>query len=200
MKLHISLENMKMGKVPSSSLIPVKDCTNCKACNKECYAMKAWRLYPTVRKAWGENSKLLRSNPYAWEQGHISWITKHKPKYFRFNVGGDIISKTHYFHLLRICEACPDTKFLIFTKSFKYIHANIPNNLTLVLSLFPRMKVPKKLEHLPRAYAYKSAKDYAQGTGDMRFARAVECLGGCDTCGICWDIQNMGKDVKFEMH
>jgi len=200
MKLHISKGNKKMGKIPSSSLRPIKDCINCKECSNKCYAIKAYRQYKRTKKAWDENSKLIRENESKWESGHIKWITKEKPKYFRFNVSGDIISRKHLRLMNRTCKACPSTRFLIFTKSFKFIKdpKTIAENLTVVLSVFPKMKVPERLKSLPRAYAYNTHLDYPDNL--RRFKDAIECVGGCEFCGICWDINRLNKDVRFKMH
>jgi ferredoxin len=198
MKAIISKGNSKLGKIPNSSLVPVKDCVNCESCKKECYALKAWKQYPNVRKAWKNNSDLLRSNPMKWRDNHIEWIKKNKPRFFRFNVAGDVISSEHYQAIKGIARLCPETKFLLFTKAFKFItHLhNKPDNLTVILSLFPKMKAPKRLEALPKAYAFDNDKDYKE----KRFQDALECPSNCDTCGICWDLPRTGKDVKFLKH
>ena len=196
MKVKISKGNMKLGKIPNSSLIPVKDCINSKWCKNVCYAKKAWRLYPSARKAWTINSKIIHSDMEQWKNDHIEWVQKHEPKLFRFFQAGDVISKEHFDKIKEICEACPNTKFIMFTKAFKFIDYPIPLNLCVVLSLFPKMKVPDRLAYLPRAYYYENSDDYA----DKRFLKALECHGGCDHCGMCWHLNKLNKDVKFLKH
>lgn len=195
MKLIISKGNSKIGKIANVSLRPVKDCINCKACKNDCYALKAYRMYPNVRKAWDNNSKLLRGNmPSFFAQLH-TFLDTYKGKLFRYHVAGDIINLPHYQYIYSTAQDYPNIKFLVFTKSFDALLAmpsRTPKNLTVVLSLFPSMVTPKGLEKLPRAYAGNCK--------GKRFNNAMECIGNCEKCGLCWHLKEIKKDVRFNIH
>lgn len=199
MKTKISKGNIKIGKIPNSSLRPIKDCPNCASCKKICYAMKAYRCYPSAKKAWDSNSKLLRKEPGIWAADHIAFCLKNGPRFFRFNVAGDIIATWHFEQIINVALECPETKFLVFTKSFQFIRGDLPENLAIVLSLMPGMTesdIPKAIKSLPRAYAGNPA-DYPN---DRRAKKALECHGNCENCGLCWNLAKIKKDVRFDLH
>jgi len=51
-KLKIQRGNHKLHKgILTWSLPPILSCVNCEHCSKHCYALKAWKQYPNVRKA-----------------------------------------------------------------------------------------------------------------------------------------------------
>lgn len=193
MKLTVSKGNSKIGKIANVSLIPVKDCVNCHACKKDCYALKAFKQYPNVRQAWQGNSELLRKRPIKYYNDLMLFLSTYKGKFFRFHVAGDIINKNHFLCIAGTAKAFPNIKFLIFTKSFDFIIPSIiPDNLTVVLSLFPGMGIPNKLKSFPRAYAGECK--------GKRFKNAMECIGYCDKCYLCWNLKELKKDVKFNIH
>lgn len=185
-----------MGRIPAVSGIPVADCPNAKHCKKECYAMKAWRQYKNVRSAWGGNSKLLRNDMKSYFDQLGAYLDKKKPWFFRFHVAGDIISKRHFRAICDISRKHPKTRFLIFTKAFRYIDKDIPENLSLVLSVWNTMKfsdIPSRLYDMPKAFA----GDCGTWPG---YDKAIRCPGNCETCGACWDLSNNNLNVRFEKH
>lgn len=191
MEAKISSGNMKLGGIPNVSLRPIADCANCEACKKSCYAMKAWRMYSSVRDAWKENAHLARDPKTRadWFRSIDRYIAKKKPKYFRWHVAGDILDQNYYGWMAAMAKRHPDTKFLCFTKRFDLNYSGRPSNLAIVLSMFPGMKVPKK--KLPRAWMQ-------DGTEKRIPSGSVECEGNCRVCNACWDLQ--GKDVFFHKH
>lgn len=199
MKLHISNGNSKLGKIPNISGVPVKDCPKIclKTCSKECYALKALKMYPAVRKAWGENSQLLRKSKREYFKQLRDYLDKKQPAYFRFHVAGDITSAMHAGFIVDTATKYPETKFLVFTKNYealKYIKA--PKNLTIVISVWEGMKAKDLPQHV-RKYARAYAGDCSNFKG---FKDSIECPGVCDNCLACWGLGKKGLNVKFTKH
>jgi hypothetical protein len=195
MQTIISKGNSKVGNIPNISLVPVKDCTNCSACKKTCYALKAWRMYPQVRKAWKQNSIFAHKDIYNYFSEIGNYLAKKQPKYFRWHVAGDILTQQYYDLMVSAAKEFPNTKFLCFTKahSGKLIinFSGRPKNLAIVLSMYPDMKCPRK--KMPRAWMQ-------DGTETRIPQDAIECSGHCDTCNVCWDLHSLKQDVYFHKH
>lgn len=188
----ISPGNSKLGKIPNISLVPVKDCGNCEHCRKDCYALKAYRMYPAVRNAWQRNSAAFRSGDWETIKGEVTGYLRHKkPRFFRIHVAGDFIDKYHFGFWVWIAQRNPETKFLAFTKMHDLVHAKLPGNFTVILSMWPGM--PKGRKRLPRAWMQ-------DGTETRVPDNAIECPGICDTCGMCWQLPALGRDVVFNIH
>jgi hypothetical protein len=189
-KVTISKGNSKIGKIPNVSLVPVKDCGNCESCKKGCYALKSYRMYPSVRNAWNANSDTARNNPIEYWNTIFTYLEKHKPKLFRYHVAGDILNQEYLNNMIYIANSFPGTQFLAFTKMHHLDFSNKPNNLSIVLSMFPKMIVPDS--KLPKAWLQDGTEDRIPDT-------AQQCAGNCNNCGICWYLGN-GKDVYFIKH
>jgi len=189
MNAKISSGNSKLGKIPNVSLRPVADCTNCSACKKLCYALKAWRMYENVRTAWKTNSQMARGPRRAkWFRSINTYIARRKPSYFRWHVAGDILDQDYYERMKTIAKSHPDTKFLCFTKRFDLSYSGKPKNLAIVFSMYPGMKAPRK----------KMRRAWMQDGTEHRIPKnAIECSGHCDTCNACWDLPS---DVYFHKH
>ena len=194
----VSQGNSKLGKLPNVSLVPGRDCTNCKACISTCYALKAYRAWPTVKANWGANSDLLRSDPDKYFADVRAYLERAQPTLFRIHVAGDFVSLEHVLEWILVALDFPGTRFLAFTKSFDYLPdspAELPDNLSVVVSLFPSMALPAHLESYPIAFAGELT-DYAT----PRATDAIDCPGNCETCGVCWSLGKKGLDVSFPFH
>lgn len=194
--LSISSGNSKLPGIPNVSGVPGRDCRNCSSCLSVCYAQKAYKAWPSVTKAWDDNSELLRSNPARYFSEVCDYLDKHKPRWFRIHVAGDFISPEHVDQWILVALEYPDTRFLAFTKSFDCLpsQACFPPNLQIVLSIFPDMALPKH-----KGYAIAFAGEASEYT-DPRAERALECPGLCSTCGACWSLSQKGIDVRFSLH
>lgn len=197
--LNVSPGNSKTGRIPSISGIPGKDCAKWTRayCGKKCYALKSWKQYPNVRNAWGNNSKLLRTNKREYFKQLHAYLDKRKPKYFRFHVSGDIVNAMHAGFIVDTARRYPDIKFLIFTKKYdvlKYMK-EFPN-LSVVVSVWQGMKA----KDLP-SHTKKYSKAYAGDCSNFKgYKNAIECPGNCETCLACWGLGKKKLDVKFELH
>jgi len=178
------------------SLLPVIDCHNCTKCQDVCYARHSIKQYPNTFKAWQHNSFLIREGKFAELKKDVSvFCHYHNTRYFRFHVGGDIVSVKHFKTIKEIAVENPNTKFLAFTKSFYFIDTDLPDNLAIICSLMKGMTIPESLDKLPRAYAGNPA-DFPN---DNRAEKALKCSGKCDRCYKCWFIGKLKFDVIFKI-
>jgi ferredoxin len=187
----ISNGNSKLGKIPNVSLIPIKDCGNCGLCKKLCYANRFYRMYPTVKKAWDENSRLAHNDLSKYIYTIWKYIENNQPSYFRYHVGGDILDQT-YLHYMKLTAALfPKTKFLCFTKMFDLDYSNLPNNLKIFFSIHPSMEVPLSRLKIKTAWVQ-------DGTETRIPKTAFVCPGKCQGCMSCWNSHK--QNVVFHKH
>jgi hypothetical protein len=191
----ISEGNSKLGKIPNISLMPCKDCGADVPCKKECYAMRFFRMYPPVKKAWTENSEQCQNDRSHYFADIREYLEKKNPDFFRWHVAGDIPDTGYFAGMISIAEKFPNTKFLAFTKRHDilscFIKKSIPANLTVVASMWPGWGTAPK--GYPRAWMQ-------DGTEKRVPKDALVCPGNCGDCGACWNLKNLKKDVVFNKH
>ena len=198
MKLKISKGNSKVGRIPSVSHTPIRGCAPGVPCTKDCYAMKSYRMYPNVRNAWDSNLSLWESDPSAYISDIRDWLTRNKPKMFRYFVAGDIPDSGYVGMMCETADMFPNIKFLAFTKrhdlfdtdTCEFIHEHLPN-LSVVASMWPCWG--NSDVNLPKAWMQDGSETRVPET-------AVECQGNCETCGMCWSLGKIGRDVVFRKH
>jgi hypothetical protein len=197
MRIYISKGNKKMKKNSGFYLFALPAIITCIGCTSECvkrcYARKAERMYRKTRDARLKN--LLAS----WEDNFVEEMVKAIKKaigkrtgdiYFRIHEGGDFYSQEYYNKIVEVVKSFPDVKFLAFTKSFQLDFSDCPNNLNLVMSIFPDTK-----ESVPQGYA----RAYA-GNCNMEGNNYVkECSGQCHECKECWSLGRK-EAVHFKIH
>ena len=190
--MRISPKNAKLGPIPNVSTIPIKDCgENAKHCKDDCYALKAWRQYPNVRAAWKENSQQFRKYPDSAFSELSAYLAKKRPPFFRIHVSGDFLDQDNLDGFVDLAHQFPETKFLAFTKMHQLDFSAIPDNLQIVLSMWPTLNtVP---DGLPKAW-------YQDGTETRIPDNAIHCPGYCHSCGMCWQLNKIGRDVFFNAH
>ena len=190
MRLTISTGNSKLGTIPNISLMPIKSCPPGVPCAKLCYCNRALVQYPAVRRAWGDNQKLWEQNEIRYFRQLKDYLAKHRPRLFRYHVGGDVPDSTYFINMLHIADLFKETEFLAYTKNFLLpeLTAPTPTNLTVILSMWPGQPDPglngfrrSWLSHDPRAPL-----------------SAFPCPGKCSVCGYCWGQDR--DDIKFDLH
>lgn len=129
MKLHISTGNTKLGEIPNISLPPITTCPIDVPCYFDCYCNKKTFYLKKAYKAWDENYELLTADPNNFFYQLDSWLSKNKPKYFRFHTGGDCPDQEYVNNIIHIAEHYENTKFLIFTKRYEldFYDGQVPN-------------------------------------------------------------------------
>jgi hypothetical protein len=191
----ISGGNSKLGPIPNLSLAPGVTCTSiaCETCLMDCYARNFYRMYKNVRKAWDTNTKLaLEDLPTMERELNEYFSGLASPKFFRVHVAGDFVSLDYAEMWARVASAAPTTKFLAFTKSFDIVQkVSWPDNFKIVYSAWPGVPAPPA----GRPVAWMD-----DGTETRIPARSVHCPGNCESCGMCWSLDELGKDVYFSKH
>jgi hypothetical protein len=196
---HVSISNgnRKLGGVMNISMSPRTCCPAGVPCGKKCYALKAIRLYPHTREAWSRNGRIAKHHPDSYFMQIAARVAKSKPRLFRWHVAGDILSESYLIGMCRIAAENPDTHFLAFTKAFDIVNGyedrkTMPSNLVIIFSAWPRMKFDN-----PHGHRVAWMQD---GT-ELRVPKdALLCPGGCEHCGMCFELPRLGVDVVFHKH
>ena len=189
----ISDGNSKMGVVPSISLPPIVTCNKKAPCTKGgCYALNGAFQYPSVQGAYAKNLNTFKSSPKDYFNAIDAWLHIRKPSIFRFHVSGDIPNKRYLTEMMKIAAYNPEIKFLAFTKKYALLKGiSVPKNLSIVASAWTGFDMP--------AHDYPIAW-LNDGIEDRIPKDAIECHGNCETCGMCWSLKKLGKDVYFNKH
>jgi hypothetical protein len=198
MKIKISEGNTKLGTIANISLTPGKTCSAeaCKTCMRNgCYAMKAYKAYPTTRAAWDNNTDTAINDLARFESDLMLYFgSLNAPRFFRVHVAGDFVSREYAAMWARVAACNPGTNFLAFTKQWDNVRGvEFPENVSIVLSAWPGTEIPADLRKL---YSVAWLND---GTTEIP-TDALECPGNCETCGVCWSLSKRHIDVFFNKH
>lgn len=194
--IHISKGNSKLGSIPNISYNPEITCVSASCRTDGCYAMKAYRQYPAVRKAWSDNLDDLFTYPQGHQALIETWIIEHSKRKvirrFRWCVGGDITGIIHADMIVDIAKTLYLTDFTIYTKKPGFFKASIkPPNLHIFTSQWPGD--PLRTSPYPNAWVQ-------DGTEDRIPKGQYECPGSCKTCNYCYSTGNTPQDVIFHKH
>jgi hypothetical protein len=193
----ISQGNRKLGCVMNISMTPGRSCPQGVPCSSQCYALKALRLYPATRKAWRRNELIARHEPESYFSQIAAQVAQAKPRLFRWHVAGDILGSSYLRGMCQIAAANPATHFLAFSKAFEIVnryedHMVIPSNLVIVFSAWPGMSFSN-----PHGHRVAWMQD---GTETRVPEDAIRCPGNCESCGMCYELERLGRDVVFFRH
>lgn len=196
--LHISDGNIKVGNIANMSCTPGRSCSDCacETCLKDgCYALKSYKQYSNVRKAWDDNTDFAVDAPEVMETALNEYFGKMSaPRFFRIHVGGDFITRDYAEMWARVAAKNPGTRFLAFTKQWDNIRGvDFPENMSIVLSGWENTTIPADLlEKFPVASCVLSADEIP--------ADGFHCPGHCENCGACWELARRGVNVYFVKH
>ncbi len=196
LSLTISKGNSKIGAVPNISLTPGVSCQPGVPCFYDgCYAMKSYRMYPNVRKAWDDNLELWKTNPGRFATKLAFYLQDKSPERFRYHVGGDVPDQDYVDMMNVMAWNFPKTSFLAFTKKYDLDFTGLPPNLTIVLSAWPSLAFPfAKAGDLPRAWL---AEDPRAPLSEVH----IRCQQHCGKCNYqCWHGLGKGMNVVFDKH
>jgi len=196
--IHVSDGNMKIGNTGNFSLTPGRSCSReaCATCLREgCYALKAYKAYPSTRRAWDENTELAEKSVDKLEAYFDKYFSAESaPAFFRVHVAGDFLSRPYAEMWARVAAKHPGTRFLAFTKQWENIRGvAFPENFSMVLSGWPGVEIPADL-------SAQYSKAYCVETPEEIPADGFHCPGACENCGACWELGKRGIDVYFVKH
>jgi hypothetical protein len=193
-KKHVTISegNIKTGRIPSVSLPAVITCNREAPCTKGgCYMLPLLKMRPSVRLAYQKNLDTYNKKDGTYFESIDNWLKIKKPAFFRWHVCGDIPDGYYLAGMVHIAEKHPNIKFLAFTKKYDLVsNWDYPENLSIVISAWPGFELPQT--ELPIAYMQDGTED--------RVKNAIQCHGNCETCGMCWELKNINKNVVFKKH
>ena len=156
-------------------------------CSKVCYAKKAERIYKAAKL------KRIRNLKSAIDPDFVSNMIK-EIKYnhilkLRIHESGDFYSQRYLNKWKKIVAACPETKFLVYTKSFKLDFSGLSDNCMLYYSI--DMTTPKGWAKLPGPFAWTIHKG-SEAPTNYFVCSPINSKSGhinyCgDSCNHCWD-------------
>jgi hypothetical protein len=154
-------------------------------------------VVPSHAQAWAKNARIARTNPESYFSQIARTIADNKPRHFRWHVAGDIFGVGYLHGMCEIAERNPRTRFLAITKAFNIVNGYensraIPGNLTVIFSAWPGMRIVNPHEHRIA---------WMQDGSEHRVPEnAIRCPGFCETCGMCFELPRLGRDVVFNRH
>ena len=119
-------------------------------------------------------------------------LEKRPTDYFRWHVGGDILNQDYLEHMKMVARSFPDTRFMAYTKQLELEFKDIPENLSILASMWPGWRPPMS----PTTMALR--RSWMQdGTEDRIPSNHKVCPGSCKDCKLCW---NSDLDIVFMKH
>lgn len=204
-KIQISLNNSKLGdKIPSLNLSVFKSCRKDAPCllSGKCYALKGrMRLhqegaYKNNYDAYIENSDLFFKTIQDWLNDDDVIF-----KFFRWFGSGDIVDYKFLLGMIETAKACPQTRFMAFTKKHDLVNMylalghQLPQNLKIIFSAWDKDFKINNPYNLPVAFI--DLKDKEKNASINEYA--IPCRGSCKSCKSCWSLVN-GQAVLFPQH
>ena len=201
----ISHGNVKMGDVPSVSLLPFVTCAGSCAdsCGGKCYAAKMCIQHgrgkgATVARSYAKNTALYMYAPA------IFWMDVERAimaaRYFRFHVSGDIPNAAYFEKVVEIAARQSKTEIMLFTKRFSIVNSFIdaggviPSNLHILFSGWENL-TPENPHGLPETAVIMPGAEVPENY--------LLCGGNCFECGCrgvgCWQAK-AGETIAFHLH
>ena len=154
--------NKKLGKnILNFNLPPIKSCMNAESCKKDCYAVKSYRMYPSV-KNYQDIMQFFALNDLDTLQNKIESELSNPKKWFenvvRIHSSGDFITQDYLNMWINISKKFPHIKFYAYTKVNKILNfSNTPKNLNVINSFIPTKQGDKlnfgKLDYVKKLRA-----------------------------------------------
>jgi len=192
MGVSISTGNTKVGSIPSVSMTPVLACHNNAPCRESgCMMRPLMLMRPTMRRAYKRNFDLAVRFPDAYFNMIDTFLNEIKPDMFRWHIAGDILDQDYLENMYKLATVHADVKFLAFTKMHHLDFSHRPKNMSIILSMWTNWGNTTK--KMPRAWMQ-------DGTENRVPNNAIVCHGSCETCGMCWNLHNLGRDVVLPKH
>lgn len=203
----ISEGNDKLGNIPNISLVPVFACPHGVPCASSCYAVKFFMMYPGVRGAWSQNTRIAMDEPDRFFGAVRIYLGTGNMKWFRVHVAGDFLDQGYLDRWIRLAQSFPTTTFVAFTKQYYLDYQEAPDNLRVRYSMWPGLPFDERrvTRVYPKAWVVGApapgpvtVTGGAEQVREWRIPRgARKCPGSCITCKSCWTSRS---DVVFKRH
>lgn len=199
-KAHLSKKNMKLGNTVNVNLPPPLTCEGLPCLKEGCYAMKAWRQWPSVRFAWTDNYLMIKNDMSTWFTSIVDYLQRSKRKWFRWHAAGEIVNQEYFRHMVLVALSCPETKFCVFTKRYDLDLFHSATNLEVIPSSWPRLKFPANfLKNRGFSVAWMDDKQDTRRIKELSWS-LHHCPGKCEDCRVCWNASYLGLDILFKKH
>ena len=178
MKELLSRGNTKLGRRILSWGIPaVTTCPGAsKECRAACYAMKGRYCYAQVKRAGEQRLEIAKSRNFV--AAMTDEVRRRRPETVRVHTSGDFFSAAYVRRWRKIAEACPDTLFYAYTRSWnnatramrrELASLSRLSNFKLWLSADRAMPAPPKWRHTKIAYMAVDHEDRPSFHVDLTF-------------------------------
>ena len=195
--IHISMNNNKMGKIPSFSLLPLVTCPGkSDFCESKCYASRLCNFRQRVKINAEENTVESRGKHFVPKAIQAVESIRPVPKAFRLHVMGDFYSTSYICKWLEIVDYFggigSNIQFWGFTRSWRNGNFKLwlerlrdRQNVSLLASIDPTVK---KLPAKGWRIAWIETDKRAGG---------IHCHGNCFDCGHCY--RDNAEDVVLKL-
>lgn len=193
----VSKGNSKLGNIYNINLPAIVTCRHDAPCKKKCYANKGTFKFKNVIACYENNLDSFIISPEKTELDILQQLPY--MGVVRLHSSGDFVNMDYLKMIVRICNKLPNVKFMAFTKKYELINTyveeydELPSNLKIIFSLWEGLKCPNE-NNFPT-----SIVRFKKGINDNIQQAAFECMGKCDKCFKCWDLQK-GEQVVFNEH
>ena len=201
-KVFISVNNSKLGPIPSVNIPAGKTCRADAPCQIGCYAKKGNYARPANVACYTRNLMIFIDNPENYFNSIIEQLNGFiMYKYFRWHSAGDIVNETYLKGVIRVAKEVPQTGFLLFTKKFSIVNeyikqgGEIPANLKIIFSAWDNTFEVENPFNFPVTYV--EFKDKSKNTKIPPLA--IPCANKCPECLACWSLVK-GQSVVFKKH
>ena len=124
--------NKKLGKaVYDFNLPPIESCPNSIDCQDSCYAVNIYNRYPSARKSWKDNFKLVVNDLPRFKTLVNNQIKKDGIYNVRIHSSGDFYNMDYLLAWVDIINNNPSIMFYAYTKAFKGFN-DLPKNLNII--------------------------------------------------------------------
>jgi hypothetical protein len=198
----ISTGNIKIQNTFIWSIAPIDTCPGATdLCKKYCYAMKAYRQYPSTKTAWDINTALARTGEF--KQQVTDYLNKELAskrktaqfKHFRIHESGDFFNQEYLNQWMQVAEQFPEIEFLAYTKSSWLDFSARPANMVIYFSQWSDT-LPVRLEQAHKQGLPIARLEDSEKTNTLK---DFDCKPNskCADCRVCW----LGKtDIIFHLH
>lgn len=202
LSIHFTINNEKLGVVPSIALSPWLTCNN-KACFEcgTCYGLKQKYLSFFKFVYMIENTVLLTERPEDFKKQINAYIALNGSRFFRWFENGDFPSNEAVKIFDEIARKNKGTKFLCMTKQYdrvngylKTTNGKYSKNLILRFSKFSinNLTEIENPYEIPTTDVINTKNDLHKG--------AVLCPGFASNCGACLKCWMCRKEINFVKH
>lgn len=184
-KISLSRGNSKLStNIVNFSIPPVSTCG--RECSG-CYALRIYKRWKSVRKAWDGNLNESKSDDFTELMiNKIKKMYKSSPfDYFRIHVAGDFYDQKYLQKWIDIINSCPDIQFYAYTKKNTdfFSVVKIPDNFNLIYSIVtdPADK-KKKMNYADYPIIAELSKRTGYPICPVTRGHDIKCGEGCITC------------------